>query len=119
MQCVLRDNGILSCTDIRVLSLQTLHELMDEVERYERTAEKQMRLMSFEHLEEINLNFNKLIAFSTRRQKEGVHGKTALICTTPVTYGLARMWQSIMDDEAIEIQIFETYDAGQAWLLEN
>ncbi len=117
MQCVAKDDGILYCTDIQSLSLQSLHELTTQAEEYERSVTPQLRLIDFTDCEEVNLNFNKLIAYSARRQQKTVSGKTALICTTPITFGVARMWQSIMDDSVVEISIFESQDEARAWLL--
>ena len=68
--------------------------------------------------DEIELNFENLFPKAKFRQEVEYpsKSKTAISAPTDFTYGLARMWQSIMNSPSIEVGVFKSEEEAREWL---
>ncbi len=60
----------------------------------------------------------ELRALAYRREFIGAvdHARSAIVVARKVTFGIARMYQSWMDDQPVSVRIFHDIDEARAWL---
>ena len=64
---------------------------------------------------------NKIIVFIKRRESKRPHGKTALVSTTDLDFGLSRMSQTYADIHNVpwQIRAFRSMDEAIKWIKEG
>lgn len=65
--------------------------------------------------------FPEIFSLANERKKRQFNNavKSAMVAPTPVTLGIARMFQTVNDHPQITIQIFPDMAAARAWLAET
>lgn len=102
-----------------ILTAYDLQSIAAELEQIEgRMPVTPNRLTDATHLLNGDLNFADVFALAERRKVQNLANqiKSALVAPKPVNLGFARMFQILNDHPQIEIQIFPTCEAAEAWL---
>ena len=66
----------------------------------------------------IDLDFDKMFPNAKLREatQYSSNSKTAIVVSSDITYGLARMWQSMLNTPLISVEIFHAEDEAISWL---
>jgi len=92
---------------------------MAEMEAIERTLGRVPdRIADLSGLTNSDLDYRLIlhVADDRRERKFPNTFRTAIVAPTQVTYGFARMFQTLMDNPMIEVRIFESVADAEAWL---
>ena len=104
-----------------VLTTAELHQTGDAMEEIENAAAvTPSRIVDLLGLSAAAIDFAALYSLAERRRsfvpKNPI--RTAIVATSPVAVGYARMFQTLMTNPRITIEIFETIEAGERWIRE-
>lgn len=102
-------------------NLALLKDMIAAVDAYERQTSPLHRFMDLSRLTSISLDYQQLAPLArTRRAVGRRYGnqviKVALFASTPVSFGLARMYESLMESENILVSVFDQLEQAAAWL---
>jgi len=94
-------------------------EIVTFIERKEDELEPFNRFTDLSQLEEIRLNFGHVFNFASRRHLATVNYpaiKSAFFSKTFVGFGIARMYETLMDGSTIHVRAFRDLAAIAEWL---
>jgi len=76
------------------------------------------RLEDLRNLKETNIGFTELRGFTDKLRNIQLPQKvkSAILTSNPLQYGIARMFQSILDHPQVEVAIFSNEDEAHNWL---
>jgi citrate lyase beta subunit len=116
------DAGLMRIVLSDVLTVDDLHQVADEIEQIENASPvTPNRLVDILELSEAILDFSALYAVAQRRRailpKNPI--RTALVATSPVAVGYARMFQTLMTHPEITVRLFERLEDAERWLKER
>ena len=76
------------------------------------------RLYDVRHVEG-TFTTNELRSLAYRRDFIGAvnDARSAIVVARKVTFGIARMYQSWMDDQPVNVRVFERLEEARAWLV--
>ena len=79
------------------------------------------RIIDISAVESMNLNFADMQALVKLRRAAPLKNnvKSAIVALTPVQYGFARMFQTILENPKITVEIFMDQDSARAWIIMN
>jgi hypothetical protein len=98
---------------------QDLISLAEDVAALDRTLPVTLnRLTDLTHLAAPRLTYVAMLAFVEHRKAQQLASsvKSAIVAPEPVQVGFARMFQTLNDHPQIEIQVFASLEAAEAWL---
>jgi hypothetical protein len=93
--------------------------VIDFIEDQERNESQPFnRFLDLDRLSEVRLRFGHTFQISERRRAsyEGDPIKTAIFCTWPIGFGLAHMYEALMEGAKIEVRAFRSRSDAAAWL---
>jgi len=96
--------------------LRSLADLVAAIERERAVAPN--RLTDLSQITGAQLTYTEVFDFVEHRKRQQLANsvKSAIVAPRPVQLGFARMFQTLNDHPQIEIQIFPTLAAAEAWL---
>jgi len=76
------------------------------------------RLIDLSQVSGDQLTYADMLAFAEERRAQRLANpiKSAIVAPKPVNVGFARMFQILNDNPQIEIQVFASLEAAEAWL---
>jgi hypothetical protein len=101
------------------LTRQDLESLFEEFETIERErVPAPHRLCDTTRLERREIQWNDYMSLAARRSQAVLPNpvKSAIVVTSLVNMGFARMFQQVNNNPQIEVRIFDSEDAAVAWL---
>jgi hypothetical protein len=108
-----RPRGVLDATE----ALQ----IVEFVEVKEKEMESGFdRFIDLTQLESIKLSAAEVAALADRRRTfnpNDIRVKSAFMATHPLSYGIARMYEQMLNSDRIEVQVFSELEEAAAWLL--
>ena len=89
-----------------------------EVTEFELEQEKVPDKLVLLQTNSIDLDFDKMFPNAKLREatQYSSNSKTAIVVSSDITYGLARMWQSMLNTPLISVEIFHAEDEAISWL---
>ena len=93
--------------------------VIDFVEARERDSDEPFnRYLDLDGLSEVRLRFGHTFQISERRRAlyEGDPVKTAIVCSWPIGFGLAHMYEALMEGAKIQVRAFRSRSEAAAWL---
>lgn len=93
--------------------------VIDFVEAQERDSDEPFnRYLDLDGLSEVRLRFGHTFQISERRRAlyEGEPVKTAIVCSWPIGFGLAHMYEALMEGATIQVRAFRSRAEAAAWL---
>ena len=93
--------------------------IIDFIESEERIVDAPFdRYADLNGLTEVRLKFGHAFRISERRRAnyEGAYIKTAIVCSWPIGFGLARMYEALMEKALIHVRAFRDRTAAANWL---
>lgn len=78
-------------------------------------------LLDLRGVELVGVGFGEVMSLARRREKIAPPNPifTALVADAPIVIGYARMFQSLMHNPSITVNLFSTIEAGVEWLREQ
>lgn len=113
------DAPILRITFSGIVTKADFTGLLSEVRRLEADFERVPdRLADLSGVTEWESRFQTTYDVASLRRAEAFPNKfrSAIVAPTPVTFGIARMFQTLNDNPQIEIQVFNTRAEAEEWL---
>jgi hypothetical protein len=101
------------------LTPQDLLSLADAIAAIEQAQPVALnRLADLTQVSGPELTYAAMLAFVERRKAQRLANpvKSAIVAPTPVHVGFARMFQILNDHPQIEVEVFATVEAAEAWL---
>jgi hypothetical protein len=95
------------------------NRMLEFMEREERTGTQPFhRYADLTRITDIRLRFGHTFQVAERRKAlyPGKPVKAAIYCEWVVGYGLARMYEALMEGGPIEVRVFRERDAAAEWL---
>jgi hypothetical protein len=80
------------------------------------------RFIDLTHLDSIKLSAGEVSKLADRRRKfkpNDIRVKSAFLATHPLSYGIARMYEQLLNSDRIEVHVFSELEEAAAWLLVN
>ena len=76
------------------------------------------RFIDWSQLTDVHLNFQQVenLAIHRRLDYEGPRVKSAFFATSPVAYGIARMFAALMEPSPIDVRTFRQIEQPGEWL---
>lgn len=102
-----------------VLNEAGLKDAVDFMESEEQSSRVPFnRFINLDDVTELRLRFGDTLDASERRRASysGAPVKTAIVCSRPVGFGLARMYATLMEGSRIEAQVFRERAPAAEWL---
>lgn len=103
-----------------ILDAQTGERIVEFVEIKEEQMETGFnRFCDLTHLEGIDLSFGQVLRFALRRgafNPNEIHVKSAFLAIHPLAYGIARMYEHMLQSPRIEVRVFSELEAAAEWL---
>ena len=103
-----------------VLDAKTAEKIVEFVETKEIVAEKGFnRLCDFTQLEGIHLSCDDLLQLAARRRAfnpNDIRVKSAFFATDPLAFGIARMYEQMLNSPRIEVRVWSDLQAAADWL---
>lgn len=75
-------------------------------------------LHTYEQVEQMHLDFGALHAHASglSRLKLPNRSRTAMVCCSPVSFGMGRMMQSLNSNPDLEMEVFDSVEAARRWI---
>jgi hypothetical protein len=103
-----------------ILDAQTAERIIEFIEIKEEHSETGFhRFCDLTSLEGIHLSFLEVGRFAERRRDfnpNDIHVKSAFLAIHPLAYGIARMYEQLLNSPRIEVRVFRELDAAAGWL---
>lgn len=102
-----------------VFTSRDLAELIDIARQGGGTGTPPLRyLVLLSEVTDFNLQFSTLFPLSEARNRADVPpgSRTAIVATRPLERGIAHMWAALLHQPCLDLQVFESPDAAEAWL---
>ena len=103
-----------------ILDAQTAARIVELVEIKEMETETGFsRFCDLSRLEAIHLSFAEVLTLAERRSlfnPNDVRVKSAFLATNPLTFGIACMYEMLLNSSRIEVRVFSELDAAAKWL---
>jgi hypothetical protein len=92
--------------------------LQESLKAYDQNLHLFNRIEDMRNLRGIRLGFNELLDFTQNLRAIQLPQpvKTAILTANPLQYGMARMFQSILEHSQMKIQIFTDEEAAKEWV---
>ena len=123
MACTIKlADGIVHVNLTEHLTLSDLREIGDELVKIEAEQERSPhRLTDMTYCESGKIDLGQLETLARRRRDAPLKNpvRSAIIATTPMHYGIARMYMAIGSNPKVEMEIFEKREDALAWLGQN
>jgi hypothetical protein len=117
--CIQAESRLLRVTYTGHVTEAELFETARELAALRATYERQPdQLTDYSGIETQDTNFELLQPISAELKKRVFLNefRVALLAPTPVSFGLARMFQSLIDHPKIYMKIFKSHDEAEKWL---
>lgn len=101
------------------LSNRDLQELLNDARNLEKDKSAvPNRLADLRQLEAIEVGFSEMSSLATARRSHTLPNaiKTALLTKGPVQFGIARMFQMLLEHPKIQVQVFSEEADALRWL---
>lgn len=121
MSCqILRKDGVVRIRfqdEIVPADLQSLGRLMDRID--EESPVTPHRLVDLADSHGAQINFSRIAAFAETRTAKRMRNsiRVALVAPAPHQFGVARMFQSLLTNPQVELQVFRDLAGAEAWVL--
>ncbi len=113
--------GVLRLDFVGICTGQELVGALGEIERIEATLPRVPdRIADLSGPHDSDIRFPDFLNVTTRRHQRLFANafRTAIVAATPVSYGMARSFQTLNDHPQITIRIFPDLASAEAWLAE-
>lgn len=116
--CELRE-GVLRIVFSGCVNMDEVYRMLDEIEKVEANLDRSPdRIADLSLVDEMDLNFAGVERVAARRRlmqfKNPV--RAAIVAPRPLQYGFARMYQTLSENKAVELQIFERLSEAEHWI---
>ncbi len=104
------------------LSTEFLLELIDKLMEVEKSHPEPLnRFMDISRMTGISIDYKRLSPFAEMRRRAiklygDVKIKVAIYATTPVSFGMARMYETLMTMDSVEVRVFRDFNQAAEWL---
>jgi len=115
-------DGIIHVVITDTLGLADLRQIADDVAKIEaETEQTPHRLTDLTACDLRSLDISQLETMARRRREVEVKNpaRSAIVATTKMQYGVARMYMAIGTNKKIEMEIFESRESALTWLRED
>lgn len=103
-----------------ILDVETTKRIVEFVEIKEVETETGFnRFCDLNRLEEIHLSFGEVLNLAVRRSEfnpNDIPVKSAFLATHPLAFGIARMYEQLLNSPRIEVRVFRELEAAAEWL---
>jgi hypothetical protein len=103
-----------------ILDAQTAARIVELIEIKEVETENGFsRFCDLSRLEAIHLSFAEVLTLAERRSlfnPNEVRVKSAFLATNPLAFGIACMYEQLLNSSRIEVRVFSELDAAAEWL---
>ena len=106
-----------------VLNLDLAQRIVEFIEIKEVTLEKGFnRFCDLTRLEGIQLSSEDVLKLANRRRAfnpNDIWVKTAFLATSPLAFGVARLYEQLLNSSRIEVRVFSDLESAADWLAVN
>jgi len=103
-----------------ILDANEASQILDFIELKEKLVETGFnRFCDLTRLEGIHLSSAEVRELAARRRAfnpNDVHVKSAILATDPLTFGIARMYELLLNSPRIEVSVFNELEPAAQWL---
>jgi hypothetical protein len=114
-------DALIVCRPKGILDASEALQIVEFVEVKEKEMESGFdRFVDLTQLESIRLSAAEVAALADRRRTfkpNDIRVKSAFVATHPLSYGIARMYEQMLNSDRIEVQVFCELEEAAAWLL--
>lgn len=114
-------DGIAEIKFFGCLTPKDIDQVNLEVLTHENAPGIAKRFIVLDEVTDFEINYSTMLPLVIFRKQQNVHkeAKTALLAIRPIELGLARMWQTLIDDCGIKCMIFESREDAMNWLTQE
>jgi hypothetical protein len=113
-------DGLLVGRFTGVLDAKAAEQIVVFVETKELGAEASFnRFCDMTHLDGIHLSCNDVLQIAARRRAfnpNPIRVKSAFFATNPLAFGIARMYEQMLNSSRIEVRVWSDMQTAAAWL---
>jgi hypothetical protein len=117
---VIKGGGLLVARPKGILDVTTTGKIIDLIEIKEVLAETGFnRFCDLTCLEGIQLLSADILKFANRRRAynpNDIRVKSAFLATDPLAFGMARMYEQLLNSPRIEVRVWDNLQAAADWL---
>ena len=110
------DGDTLVLEGLKRLDLESVQAILAVSREWEQQQNITKRLSDFQSVRSISIDFEDMWRIAKQRRIDRVSGYTAFVYSDLVTYGMLRMWMSLMDKGPLKMKVFDNRTAALAWL---
>jgi hypothetical protein len=110
------DNELLVIRLSGSVDRETLQALARELNRIEAVKEYSRYLIYVENITSAAINSEDAMFYRNKLSKRHIAGKAAMCAFNILQFGMARMFQAILENELLTIEIFRDIESAANWL---
>jgi hypothetical protein len=117
---VIESDSLLVVRPKGMLDNEAAKKLVDFIEIKEMLSETGFnRFCDLTHLEGVQLSSTEVLQLADRRRvfnPNKIHVKSAFLATDPLAFGIARMYEQLLNSPRIDVRVWDERQAAADWL---
>ena len=117
---VINSDALLVARPKGILDVKMAETLVEFIEIKEEVTETGFnRFCDLSRLEGIHLSFAEVLQLANRRRAfnpNDIRVKSAFLATNPLAFGIARMYEQLLESPRIEVRVWSDLQAAADWL---